>query len=89
MSKKQSKLSILGIILFIVGAAAFGYAQYVINDNWTYTWSAPYTDFELTYVIMNWAGIAVAVAGILAVVIKGLRAPAAPANTQTQPEEKE
>ena len=55
--KKTTRRAILGIIEGVAGIILFAVAQGEIWTNSRYTFTRPYTDYELNIILLKWCGI--------------------------------
>lgn len=56
---------IMGAISGIIGFVMFLSAQMVISTNSRYSWSKPYTSFEIETLSIKWIGLFLLISGIL------------------------
>ncbi len=67
---KGKILWIIGIIEVIIGMAFYVTARVEIANNWRYTWTSPYTSYEMQVVMTKWIGLLLLVTGILLLGLK-------------------
>lgn len=55
----------LGIIELVLGLILYINQKVEISNNWLYSWTPPYTDYEAKVIFLKWVGILLFLAGLL------------------------